>query len=141
MATVALDPPVIVVDDDAPSVELIGRYLGRLRLVNPILSFTDGAAAAGYLGSAADGNAPLPVLALVDLHMPGVDGFALLRIVRQRSLEGRFPVVLLTGSTELADLEEAYALGVSAYLIKPVAYDALGHVVRNLDVPWALSSA
>lgn len=135
------DAPVLVVDDDEASLELMRRFLQRLRLVNPFLSFSDGSAAGEYLVAAGAARAPVPALALFDLRMPRTTGFALLEIVRGHFLEGRFPVVMLTGSSELADLDRAYALGASSYLVKPVGYEALGHVLRSLDTPWALTPA
>ena len=70
--------------------------------------------------------------------MPKVDGLEVLRIVRADDALHASPVVMLTSSTEERDLVESYALGVNAYVVKPVAFADFIEAVRNLGLFWAV---
>jgi CheY-like chemotaxis protein len=129
-------PPIVVVDDDAGSCLLMTRLLGRLGLCNPVV-------VAGSVAAATDlvrGLPRLPVLVLLDLGLPDGSGFDVLRSLGRDAL-GNAGIVVLTGSDDLADVDTAYALGAHSYLVKPVAYEALGDVVHRLGLPWALLDA
>jgi response regulator of citrate/malate metabolism len=129
-------PAVVVVDDDQSSAQLVTRFLERLRLRNPIVTASSVAAAVDTLQSL---PTP-PVLVLLDLHLGDGSGFDVLERVGPATLE-RAAVVVLTGSNELADVDHAYALGAHSYLVKPVAFEGLGDVIKRLGLPWALLDA
>ncbi|MDQ3756916.1 MAG: response regulator [Actinomycetota bacterium] len=126
-------PPVVVVDDDPVSARLVTRFLERLRLANPTLT-------AGSVEAAVDllCNLPAPpVLLLLDVNLGDGSGFDVLRRV-EPSVLGRAVLVVLTGSNELEDVDEAYALGAQSYLVKPVAFEGLGDIIHRVGLPWAL---
>lgn len=126
-------PPVVVVDDDESARVLIRRYLQRLQLANPVLTAEDGDRAVRVLAA----GAISPALVLLDLHLPGRSGLEVLEWMRQDRF-AEVPVVMLTGSSELADIDRAYELGISSYLVKPVGFGALDDVLRKLPAPWML---
>lgn len=128
--------PIIVVDDDDLSRELVVRYFDKLNLKNPVLTACDGDDAVMLL-SVPDIR---PALVLLDLDMPGRDGMDLLVWIR-KELGEDIPVVMLTGSAQLEDVDRAYELGIASYLVKPVGFAALSDVLRQLRLPWQLLPA
>ncbi len=79
---------------------------------------------------------PMPVLILLDLNMPGLDGFEVLRQVKNTSILKRIPVIILTSSREECDRALCYDIGANSYLLKPVSFDGFVDVVRQIDDYW-----
>ena len=125
---------VLVADDDAVARELVVRYLRKLNLRNRVVLAPDGAAAISALGA----MTAAPPLVLLDLEMPQQSGLDVLRWLRARPDLAQVPVVMLTASATLDDIDEAYRLGIASYLVKPVGFAALQDVVRALTLPWVL---
>lgn len=130
-------PPIVVADDDAQARRLIAAFLQRLRVANPVAVAESGPEAVALLETLD----PPPALALLDIRMPGSTGLDVLRWVRAQDRLRRLPVILLTGAAEIDEVNEAHELGVSSYLVKPVGYEALGEVLRSLELPWAFQDA
>lgn len=128
------DAPVVLVDDDEASRRLIERYLQNLRLCNPIITAVDGQRAIEALA----GCEAVPALILLDVCLPYASGLEVLEWVRADARLREVPVVMLTGRSELEDIDRANDLGICSYLVKPVGFVALADVVRNLEVPWKL---
>jgi CheY-like chemotaxis protein len=139
-----VDAPVILVaEDDAQHRLLIRAALAAAKLANPVRLVSDGDAAIAYLagdGDYADRHRhPLPVLVLLDVHMPGASGLEVLAWMRaEPGSLGQIPTVMLTASDEEADIDAAFATGATSYLVKPVGFDALLDVVRGLGLRWVL---
>jgi CheY-like chemotaxis protein len=129
--------PVLVVDDDESGRELNRRFLAKLGLRNPIETRSDGDAAIAFLDERVRTGAP-PALAVLDVRLPGRSGLEVLRWIRSHPALHDLAVVMQTGSADLEDMTAARALGISAYLVKPVSYGTLGNVIRGLvDLPGA----
>lgn len=135
-------PPILLAEDDPTHVLLVRRFLAKGNLVNPVHAVSDGAEALAYLlgdGEYADrATHPLPAAVITDLHLAGMGGLALLQEVRAREECADIPVVVMSGSTEGRDIERVHALGAAAYLVKPIAFEALLDVLHDLGLPWAL---
>ncbi|HTU57678.1 MAG TPA: response regulator, partial [Polyangiales bacterium] len=86
-----------------------------------------------YAGNA---GAERPALILLDLNMPGLDGRALLEIIKQDRMLRRIPVVILTTSTDARDIDRCYELGASTYIQKPVDFDGLIRVAKVIRDYW-----
>lgn len=129
---------ILVVEDDENDAVLIRRTLARAGVPNPRQFVTDGDAAISYLvgvGRFADRKKyPLPGLVLLDLKMPGMDGFEVLRWIREHPLFKNLPVVVLTSSDEIRDVNEAYRLGANSFLVKPLEF-------QNVDALFATLGA
>lgn len=125
--------PIVVADDDDLSRELVVRYLDKLNLQNPVLTAADGDQVVALLTAAGT----VPALVLLDLDMPGRNGLDLLAWIRSE-MGDEVPVVMLTGSAQLDDVDSAFALGIASYLVKPVGFAALSDVLRQLRLPWQL---
>jgi CheY-like chemotaxis protein len=134
------DGTVLLVEDNPDDALLVRRAFGRLKLANPLEVVTDGQEAINYLGAsgglAAGSSRALPVLILLDLKLPGIDGLGVLRWLKGRDGLRRIPVVVLTTSDERGDVNAAYDLGANSYLRKPVSFDALVEVFERLNQFW-----
>jgi CheY-like chemotaxis protein len=132
---------VLLVEDDPQDIELTFNALSEHNLANEIVVARDGVEALDYMyrrGAFAlrpDGN---PVVILLDLKMPRLDGVQVLRQLKSDETLRSVPVVVLTSSREERDLEEAYRLGVNAYVVKPVQFTEFVRVVKEIGVFWAL---
>ena len=135
-------PPVMVVEDDAVSAAVIRRHLRTLGLANPVQVLTNGTDALGWLSATLAGPAcDRPALVLLDRHLPGPSGLDVLRWMHEQPALRGIPVLMLTAASDVDAISEAYALGARSYLVKPVGFDALGEVIKGLDLPWAILPA
>lgn len=136
-----LTRPILVADDDPVALGLINACFDRLRLSNPRLLVQDGEQALNelkrFLEPGVTEQCP-PALVLLDGQMPGRSGLEVMLWMREQPKLSSVPVIMLTADAELGSINDAYATGVSSYLVKPVGYEALGDVLRTLDVSWAL---
>jgi CheY-like chemotaxis protein len=129
------------VEDNLNDAELTLAALGELNLVNQVDVARDGAEALEYVrkqGAFAGRSSGDPVVMLLDLKMPKVDGLEVLRQLKDDPALRSIPVVILTSSREERDLVEGYRLGVNAYVVKPVDFQQFAEAVRRLGVFWAL---
>jgi CheY-like chemotaxis protein len=131
---------VLLVEDDPNDVLLIRRAFTKANLQFPVQVVDNGEAAVLYLsgeGAYSDRDQhPLPILVLLDLKLPCRSGHEVLAWLRQQPSLKRLPVVVLTSSQEMGDINRAYDLGANSYLVKPVAFNALIEIVKTLDLYW-----
>lgn len=132
--------PILLVEDSPDDALLIQRAFRKANLANPVQLVRDGEEAVAYLSGAAPyddrGRFPLPVFMLLDLKLPRRSGLEVLAWLRQESTVRRLPVVVLTSSRESVDVNRAYDLGVNSYLTKPVGFEALMEMVKNVNLYW-----
>lgn len=126
-------PPILIVDDDEIARDLVSRLVAKLHLVNPLVTAADGNRAIEVLA-----NGPRPALVLLDLNMPERSGLEVLSWLRTNPELRATPVIILTSSAELEEVDRAYNLGIQSYLVKPVGFTALRDVLRELEAPWML---
>jgi CheY-like chemotaxis protein len=133
---------ILIVEDDPNDVILIQRAFGKARILNPLQTVPNGDDAVAYLagdGPFADRQRyPIPVLVLLDLKLPRRSGLEVLEWIREREGLKRLPVVVLTSSKEVADVNRAYDLGANSYLVKPVSFNSLLELVKSLEVYWLI---
>ncbi len=129
---------ILVVDDDDMSRRLIDATLDALQLSNPRLHAVDGDDAVAQLSACARGELPVPALVLLDGQMPGRSGLHVLQWMREQPALQAVPVVMLTGVSDVESIRNAYDAGATSYLVKPVAFEALADVLRNLGTRWVL---
>ncbi len=130
--------PILLLEDERATAALVGQLLAAERITNPIESMNTGEAALEFLNLVVDGQAPMPVLCVLDLSLPGVTGLDVLRHIRSTPALAHLNVIMLTGSGNDADIEGAYDLGIDAYLIKPAGVHGLPDVVRELNMSYEL---
>lgn len=134
--------PILLVEDNSSDVILTKHALKKAKLLNPVQVAKDGEMAVDYLSGVEPysnrAKYPLPVMILLDLHLPGKSGLEVLAWLRQQPILKDVPVVVLSASNRANDVNRAYDLGISSYVIKPVAFDALLKVMRYLNQYWIL---
>ncbi|RME48014.1 MAG: response regulator, partial [Caldilineae bacterium] len=116
-------------------IDLTLRAFARHKLTNPILVARDGDEALQYVLQW-EGGAPLPLLILLDLKLPKVDGLDVLRQIKAHPRFRTLPVVILTTSHDDRDVETAYRLGANSYIVKPVDFDRFMEVAAQLERYW-----
>jgi CheY-like chemotaxis protein len=132
---------ILLVEDDPKDIELTLAALEGYNLVNEIVVARDGVEALDYLYRRGDfkqrpeGN---PVVILLDLKMPKLDGVQVLQQLMADEQLRLIPVVVLTSSRESRDLEECYKLGANAYVVKPVRFTEFIEAVKQIGVFWVL---
>jgi CheY-like chemotaxis protein len=89
----------------------------------------------GTFAGRPEGN---PVVVLLDLKLPRLDGIEVLMQLKSDGLMRNLPIVVLTSSRESCDLEKCYELGVNAYVVKPVLFTEFAYAVKKIGVFWAL---
>lgn len=115
--------------------------LSEHNLANEIFVVNDGEQALDYLyrrGRYANLPPGNPVLVLLDLKMPKVDGLEVLRTIKADDALRTTPVVMLTSSREEQDIVRSYRLGINAYVVKPVDFHSFIEAVKNLGTFWTL---
>ncbi len=131
---------ILLVEDNRMDVELTLDAFKEAKLLNAIHVAPNGQAALDYLfgrSKYADRNAyPLPSLILLDLKLPGIDGFEVLRQIKAAPILKRVPVVILTSSKEEGDRALSYDAGANSYLVKPVSFEGFLEVVRKIEGYW-----
>jgi len=131
---------ILLVDDNPDFVQLAKRAFMKSKIINPIVVAEDGVEALDYLfctGAWADREPKEnPVLVLLDLKLPRLDGLDVLARMRGDPKTKLIPVVVLTTSSEEQDITKAYALGCNSYLRKPVDFDRLYEALQQTGVYW-----
>jgi CheY-like chemotaxis protein len=137
-----MDKPaqILLVEDNRMDVELTLDAFREARLMNTVHVAPNGQDALDYLfgrGRYADRvTYPLPDLILLDLKLPGVDGFEVLRQIKTAPILKRLPIIILTSSREEGDRALSYDHGANSYLVKPVSFDGFLDVVRQIEGYW-----
>jgi len=131
---------ILLVDDNANDIELTLDAFKEARLANAVDVVRTGSDAIDRLFGRTrrpDGRRePLPDLILLDLKMPGLDGFEVLRQIKSAPILRRIPLIILTSSREEGDRAMSYDTGANSYLVKPVSFDGMLTVVRSIRDYW-----
>jgi CheY-like chemotaxis protein len=132
---------ILLAEDSPQDVEMTLEAMGDYHLANEVVVVGDGAQTLDYLyrrNQFASRSAGHPIVVLLDLKMPKVDGLEVLRQMKADPDLKRIPVVMMTASREEEDLIKSYNLGVNAYVVKPVDFQQFIDSVRKLSCFWAL---
>ncbi|MGB5246946.1 MAG: response regulator [Woeseia sp.] len=117
------DQPIVMVDDDELDREAAERGLKKSPITNPFMAFEDGSQFLDYLESVIAGDAPFPAVVLLDINMPLMPGFDVLKQMRALpDFEEKPMVMMLTSSTHDNDRKLSLQFGANDYLIKPHDY-------------------
>jgi two-component system response regulator len=126
---------ILLVEDNPDDVELTLRAFRKVNLANDVDVVTDGEKALKYLEDHAAG---LPVVVLLDLKLPKVEGLEVLKRMRAADATRLLPVVIMTSSREERDLIDGYRFGANSYIRKPVNFEQFVDSVRTLGMYWLL---
>jgi CheY-like chemotaxis protein len=132
---------ILLVEDNPNDVELTLEALGEHNITNAVEVAVDGEEALDYLfrrGKFSARPEGHPVVVLLDLKLPKVDGVEVLKSIKADERLKRIPVVVLSSSSEERDLTECYKQGVNAYVVKPVNFHDFIKAVKALGLFWAI---
>ena len=133
---------ILLVEDNQDDIELTLMAFEHARITNPVVVARDGVEALDYLfgtGKHAGRDATdLPLVILLDLKLPKIDGLEVLEKIREDERTRYTPVVALTTSSEPRDRVRAGSLHVNSYVRKPVDFDTFVEVARQLGLYWTV---
>jgi len=132
---------ILLAEDNPKDVELTIEAMSEYNLVNQVTVVNDGVEALEYLrceGQYKGRKKGLPAVLLLDIKMPRMDGIAVLEAIRGDDRLKTLPVVMLSSSREEPDLKKCYALGVNAYVVKPVDFKDFLDAVKHIGVFWTM---
>ena len=132
--------PILLVEDNPMDVDLTRRAFTRCKLANPLLVARDGEESLAWIFRWESGE-PVPVVILLDLKLPRVDGLDAFRQLKAHPIYRAIPVVVLTSSDEDRDIREAYDLGADSYIVKPMDFDKFVEVAAHIEMYWCLLNA
>lgn len=132
---------ILLAEDNPKDAELTLEALKEHNLANKVVWVNDGVEVMEYLNYEGrfkyrkKGN---PVVLLLDIKMPRMDGIEVLEAIRSNEKLRMLPVVMLTASREEPDLKKCYTLGVNAYVVKPVDFKDFLDAAKHIGVFWAM---
>jgi len=133
--------PILVVEDNPMDLDFMLQAFEESSVANPVHVCRDGEEAMQFIADHATADDPnVPLLALLDLRLPKVDGIEVLRQARQHPVWRRVPFIVVTTSHENADISLAYELGANSYIVKPVSFPAFAEVIKNIKAYWLLTN-
>ncbi|MCB0213273.1 MAG: response regulator [Anaerolineae bacterium] len=131
---------ILLIEDNRMDVELTLDAFREAVLANTVHVAPNGRTALDYLfgrGQYADRQTyPLPNLILLDLKLPGIDGFEVLHQIKETPILKRLPVIILTSSKEEGDRALSYDIGANSYLVKPISFEGFLGVIRQIEGYW-----
>lgn len=131
---------ILLVEDNMADARMTIMALEEKKIVNKIIHVRDGAEALDYIfrrGKFADKDKmDLPVLILLDLKMPKVNGIEVLEALKSDERTRKIPVTVFTSSQEDPDVKRCYELGVNSYVVKPLDFDSFNGVVQDIGLYW-----
>jgi two-component system response regulator len=129
---------ILIVEDDDNDLTLIQRALKKARVSNTVHVARDGVEALDLLLDGAATLAALPMVVLLDVKLPRVDGLEVLQRIRGDARTETLPVVMLTSSDEQEDVLRAYELGVNSYVRKPIDFVQFQDMLGQVGLYWVL---
>lgn len=125
---------ILLVEDNPDHVMLAMRALKIAGFNHHVVVMTDGEQALAYLKGR--NSHELPRVVLLDIGLPGISGFEVLKQIRNNPVTRTMPVVILSTSDEVEDKRAGYAIGANSYILKPVEFKRFVHVVERLGEYW-----
>jgi two-component system response regulator len=133
---------VLLVEDNPDDVELTLRAFKKNHILNRVIVAKDGVEALDYLNGtgmyAGRDIKDMPIVVLLDLKLPKIDGLEVLRNIRQNEFTCLIPVVIITSSAEEKDLINGYNLGANSYIRKPVDFNEFMRAIKHLGLYWLI---
>ncbi len=132
---------ILYAEDNENDIELTLAAFDECHLKNRIDIVRDGQEILDYLfykGKYENRPKETPLVILLDIKMPKIDGIEALKIIKENEETKLIPVVMLTSSDIEKDLVMSYKLGVNAYVVKPIEFDDFMETVKKLGFFWAL---
>ena len=132
---------ILYAEDNSNDIELTLEAFKDIKIANRVQVVNDGAQVLDFLykrGKFKIRTGANPIVILLDIKMPKIDGFQALKIIKEDPEFRNIPVVILTSSREEKDLVESYKMNTNAYVVKPMDFDQFTKAIKELGVFWAL---
>jgi two-component system response regulator len=133
---------ILLIEDNPDDIELTLRAFKKNNIMNEVIVKSDGVQALDYFfgkeGIAEKKREQFPILILLDLKLPRIDGIEVLKKLRKDERTKLIPIVILTSSKETSDLLSCYKLGCNSYIRKPVDFIFIADMVRQLGFSWLI---
>ncbi len=131
------EPTILLVEDDPGHARLIEKNLRRSQVTNHIIQIADGQRAVDFvLGQGDFAHQPRPsnLVVLLDLNLPVLDGYQVLRRLKTEQATRQIPVVVLTTTGDSREVLKCYQMGCSLFVTKPVNYDQFTETIHKLGL-------
>jgi CheY-like chemotaxis protein len=127
---------IFLVEDNPVDIDLTRRAFAKNQLQVNFEVARDGEEALSFIPRWEQGELPPPCMILLDLKLPKISGLEFLRVIKNHARLSVIPIVVLTSSRELRDIEEAYHSGANSYLVKPIDFDQFLHLAADIENYW-----
>ncbi len=127
--------PIFLIEDNPVDVDLTLRAFKSKNFTNPIEVARDGEQAIKFIDKWDMGES-IPLVILLDLNLPKVEGLEVLKVFKEHPKYSTIPIVVLTSSSDNKDIEKAYKLGANSYIIKPVDFNKFVDVAAQIELYW-----
>ena len=130
-------PTILLVEDELAHARLVELNLRRAGLHNDLVMLDNGKKALEFLfseGSYVEQLRPNPLLVLLDLNMPGINGYQVLQRLKNSEVTKHIPVIILTTTDDQGEIDKCYKLGCNVYITKPIAYEKFAATIRELGL-------
>ena len=138
MAEVTSNPvSILFAEDDDGHAMLVERNLKRAGLINGLTRVADGQEALDFVRCEGEFSSRVqngPLIVLLDINMPRVDGIEALRRIKGDPKTAHIPVIMLTTTDDPREIERCYRAGCNVYITKPVEYEAFVEAIRRLGL-------
>lgn len=132
---------ILLVDDSANDVMLITAGLRETHFGNEIIVAEDGEEALDFLykrGKYANNSDGKPIFILLDIKMPLMNGIEVLKIIRADDSFNNVPIIMLTSSRDIHDLQDCYDNGANSFVVKPVNINDFMGIVKEVGQYWVV---
>lgn len=136
MATID-EVTILLVEDNPGHARLIEKNLRRAHIANPIIPLMDGQVALDYFfgdDGYVQSDRSSPLLVLLDLNLPVVDGYRVLEKIRSDTRTKSIPIIILTTTDDTQEIDRCYELGANVYITKPVEYEKFADAIGKLGL-------
>ena len=131
---------ILLVEDNEADIKITQRAFAHGKLKNNVYVVRDGQEALDFIyhkGSYKNKNDfPKPDLILLDIKLPKVDGFQVLKVLKEDFQYQSIPVIMLTSSNNEEDVAKSYKYGATSYIQKPVNYEAFVKIIKGFNFYW-----
>jgi len=131
---------ILIADDSEDDITVIRKAFEKAHFPNPVYSVKSGQEAIAYLQGkgrySLRDEYPLPDILLLDLAMPGTDGFEVLQWIREQPGLRSLRVIVLTASDHIRDINQAYQLGANSFMVKPSDFENYVELGKTIELHW-----
>lgn len=129
---------VVMVEDDEGHARLIKKNLERTFIGNRVIHFQDAEAAIEHFFPSSGEQKNEKTLLLLDLNLPKMDGYELLKRMKEEPTTRTIPIIVLTTTDNPKEVDRCYGLGCNMYITKPIEYDNFANMMHRLESTLAM---